>query len=197
MNADTQLESIRQRIYRIPIDLKFTSTVKALVTSEIKTARRSLSRGEYLKFRKLLAQELHALVVGWNAVTLARIPSLLKNPDRLMTQLAAQDLKRFSKLIGIAADEGRKQFFIDLGNVLSGKINPHVWDRRDLTLAAVDFANPSTSASGLIREMEKFNWRYKEQTGLRMQKHRLAKDIDAAGKAIRELSKKHSRRAKP
>jgi hypothetical protein len=114
-----------------------------------------------------------------------------------MAQLAAQDLKRFSKLIGIAADQGRKQFFIDLGNVLSGKINPHVWDRRDLTLAAVDFANPSTSASGLIREMEKFNWRYNEQAGLRMQKHRLAKDIDAAGKAIRELSKKHSRRAKP
>jgi hypothetical protein len=196
VEAKTALLSIRQRIYRIPVDLTFSSKVKAVVESEMKRASQSLPRSEYRKLCDLLRPELNALVAGWKAVALARMSSLLKNPDRLMTKIVAHDLKRFSKIIGVAAEEGRKQFFIELGKVLSGKVKPEVWDRRDLTLAALDFANPSMTGNDLTHEMEKLGWRYTEETALRMQRHRLARDIDAAGKALRELAKQYGRRAK-
>jgi hypothetical protein len=38
-----------------------------------------------------------------------------------LSQLAAQNLKRYKELICRAADEGRTEFFIDLGKTLEGK----------------------------------------------------------------------------
>ena len=199
MDAETQLHTIRQRIYRIPIDLKFTSKVKAVVDSEMKRARRSLPRSEYLRLRDLLRQELHALVTALKAEALAKIPSLLKDPDRFMARIVSQDLRRFTKLIRLAAEQGRKRFFIALGKSLSRK-NAEVWDRRNVNLAAIYFASSSVTDSYLINEMKKLGWHYNEEkdkeAAMRMQRLRMRRGIDAAGKALRDVAKPYARIAK-
>ena len=58
--------------------------------------------------------------------------SLVNPSGAAFSHLASQDLKGYKKVIYQAADEGRAEFFIELGKLLEGKrLKPNTWSKLD------------------------------------------------------------------
>jgi hypothetical protein len=94
---------------------------------------------------KRVSREVHELL------------SLVKPSGAALSHLAAQDLKGYKNVIYRAADDGRTEFFIDLGQLLEGKRRkPNTWSKRDQNIAFILCWNPkikSTEAVELLKNL--------------------------------------------
>jgi hypothetical protein len=101
---------------------------------------------------------------------------LLDSPD---LKPSNQELMR---VIGFQALSRNKKFFINLGNCLSGKINPQLWDQRDIDIAEIVLFHQELSAGSAVRELERRGHRGITEENFRMWKMRLLnakKEYDA------------------
>ena len=99
----------------------------------------------------------------------------VKPTGRMISHLAAQDLKGYKDWICRAAEENRRGFFVELGMLLEGKrLKPDPWTKLDEDIAFILCYDPkikSTDAVRLLRQLghpsisslafkqKKYNWK--------------------------------------
>jgi hypothetical protein len=81
----------------------------------------------------------------------------LVNPSAAtLSQFAAQDLKGFKEVIHSAAQEGRTEFFVELGKVLEGKRRkPNTWSKLDQDVAFILCFDPKIKSPDAVELLKK------------------------------------------
>ena len=65
------------------------------------------------------------------------------------------DQELFKNVIEVAAIMKHKKFFIELGKCLSGDIDRHLWDKREIDIAEIVLSNPRIPARDAVHELQK------------------------------------------
>jgi hypothetical protein len=83
---------------------------------------------------------------------------LVKPSGLAISHLAAYDLKRYKHWIYRAAEEGRTEFFVDLGKLLEGKrLKPNTWSKLDEDVAFILCLNPKIKSTEAVELLTKLN----------------------------------------
>ena len=83
---------------------------------------------------------------------------LVKPSGLAISHLAAYDLKRYKHWIYRAAEEGRTEFFVDLGKLLEGKrLKPNTWSKLDEDVAFIFCLNPKIKSTEAVELLTKLN----------------------------------------
>jgi hypothetical protein len=83
---------------------------------------------------------------------------LVKPSGLAVSHLAAYDLKGYKHWIYRAAEEGRTEFFVDLGKLLEGKrLKPNTWSKLDEDVAFILCLNPKIKSTEAVELLTKLN----------------------------------------
>ncbi|HEU5237801.1 MAG TPA: hypothetical protein VFU37_11695 [Pyrinomonadaceae bacterium] len=80
---------------------------------------------------------------------------MVKPAGVALSQLAAEDLKGSKEIIYRAANEDRREFFIDLGKLLEGKrLKPNMWSKFDEDVAFILCLNPKIKSTEAVEMLK-------------------------------------------
>jgi hypothetical protein len=167
--------------------------VDAVVNVALEGAHKSMSREEIVKLYKQVFEGMDAAAAAlsvWGMKTgfTPGKPELTKAQSRQAAEIAAQDVKASAELISLSALEGDEQFFVYLGQYLSGEMTSTFPQALDFYLWEILRRNPSIKSPHAVRGLKKLGFTMTEEA-FRMRKKRMGFAEFKRLRATRQLRK--------